>query len=130
MYPIAHGIDIVEIARLERLWQSHAERFLQRVYTPAEQAYCLDSRTPAIRLAGRFAVKEAVFKALGTGWRGGLEWTDVETLPDPLGKPLLSVTGGTARLAGTLGIAHFLVSISHAGGFATASVLGIGSENR
>lgn len=125
---VAHGIDLVHCPRIARLWQQHAERFLRRVYTPAEQAYCRDCKDQVIRLSGRFAVKEAVMKALGTGWRGGIEWTDIETLPDPLGKPLVALTGRTAQLAATLGIAQVLVSISHSGEYAVASALALGPD--
>ncbi|MGE3182040.1 MAG: holo-ACP synthase [Phycisphaerae bacterium] len=124
---VSHGIDIVEVARIERIADQHGARFLDRVYTSAEQKYCLDNKVTGPRLAGRFAAKEAVLKVLGTGWRGGIEWTDIEVLPDALGKPLCSLTGNSRRLADQLGIADVLVSISHAGGFATASAIGIGT---
>ena len=74
MNVIAHGIDLVYLPRLQDMWAWHGERFLLRVYTPAERDYCLACKDPLPRLAGRFAAKEAVFKVLGTGWRGGLEW--------------------------------------------------------
>lgn len=122
---VAHGIDLVEIARIERMWKDHQARFLDRVYTPAEQHYCLDNKVTAMRLAGRFAAKEAVLKAIGTGWRGGIEFTDIEVLPDPLGRPLCTLHGVTARLAEQLGISEILVSISHAGGFAMASAIAL-----
>jgi holo-[acyl-carrier protein] synthase len=64
-------------------------------------------------------------KLLGTGWHGGVEWTDIETLPDPLGKPLVTLRGRTADLARTLGIEHVLVSISHSGEYALASAIGV-----
>lgn len=124
---VAHGIDIVEVARIERVQQQHGARFLDRIYTAAEQRYCLDSKVAGTRLAGRFAAKEAVLKVLGTGWRGGIEWTDIEVLPDALGKPLCTLAGNSQRLAEQLGISHILISISHAGGFATASAIGIGA---
>jgi holo-[acyl-carrier protein] synthase len=130
MNVIAHGLDLVHCPRVARVWQSHSERFLNRVYTAAERAYCLDCKDPLVRLSGRFAAKEAVMKMLGTGWRGGVEWTDIETLPDPLGKPLVVLHGVTAKLAETLGIAHVLVSISHAGEYAIATAIGIRSATR
>jgi holo-[acyl-carrier protein] synthase len=123
---VAHGVDLVHCPRIARILKEHDERFLKRVYTDAERAYCLDCRDPVIRLAGRFAVKEAVMKLLGTGWRGGVEWTDIETLPDPLGKPLVTLHGPTAALAQTLGISQILISISHSGEYALASAIGIG----
>lgn len=123
--PIAHGIDLVHCPRMARIWQEHGDRFLRRVYTAAEQAYCLDARDPVIRLSGRFAAKEAVMKMLGTGWRGGVEFTDIETLADPLGKPLVTLHGRTAELARVLGIEHVLLSISHSGDYALASAIGV-----
>ena len=64
---LAHGIDLVHCPRIARVWQAHGDRFLARVYTPAERAYCLDCKDPLPRLAGRFAAKEAVLKMFGTG---------------------------------------------------------------
>ncbi len=124
MSVIAHGIDLVHCPRIARLWKDHGERFLRRVYTDAERAYCTNCKDPVIRLAGRFAAKEAVMKLLGTGWRGGVEWTDIETLPDPLGRPLVALHGKTAELAAALDIAHIMLSISHSGDYAVASAIG------
>jgi holo-[acyl-carrier protein] synthase len=121
---VAHGVDLVHCPRIARIWQEHGERFLKRVYTARERDYCLAAPRIALpRLSGRFAAKEAVMKLLGTGWRGGVEWTDIETLPDPLGKPLVTLHGATARLAASLGIERVLISISHAGDYALASAL-------
>jgi holo-[acyl-carrier protein] synthase len=128
MQIIAHGVDIVECARVERIWRDHPKPFLNRIYTLSEQEYCLNCKTPVLRLAGRFAAKEAVLKALGTGWRGGIEFRDIETLPDPLGKPLVTLYGKTAELARTLGIDHVLISISHAGEYAVASAIAVGAR--
>ncbi len=124
---IAHGVDLVHCPRIGQVWEQHGERFLSRIYTQRERAYCLDCKDPAIRLSGRFAAKEAVMKMLGTGWRGGMEWTDIETVPDPLGKPLVTLGGKTAEMAATLGITQILVSISHSGDYAMASVIGSGT---
>lgn len=121
----AQGIDLVHCPRIARVWQAHGERFLARVYTRRERAYCLDCKDPVIRLSGRLAAKEAVMKLLGTGWRGGVEWTDIETLADPLGRPLVTLHGKTAELARALGIDHILLSISHSGEYALASALGV-----
>jgi holo-[acyl-carrier protein] synthase len=124
---LAHGVDLVHTPRIARMWHEHGELFLARIYTPAERTYCLEHRDSVPRLAGRFAAKEAVLKMLGTGWRGGLHWTDIETLPDPLGKPLVTLHGGCAKLAATLGITQVLLSISHAGEYALASAIGLGA---
>lgn len=126
MRVVAHGIDLVHCPRIARIWQDHGQRFLDRVYTRSEQAYCLNCKDPVVRLSGRFAAKEAVFKMLGTGWRGGLEWTDIETLPDPLGKPMVTLHGKTAAMQKTLGITGIVISLSHAGEYALASAIGLG----
>ena len=122
---VAHGVDLAEIARIERLWRVHGARFLDRVFTPREQQYCLDTKIAATRLAGRFAAKEAILKVLGTGWRGGIEWTHMEILPDALGAPLVALTGRTREIATERGISDILVSISHSGGFALGSAIGV-----
>jgi holo-[acyl-carrier protein] synthase len=122
---LGHGIDLVHCPRVARIWEAHGDRFLERVYTQPETAYCLACKDPVIRLSGRLAAKEAVMKLLGTGWRGGIEWTDVETLPDPLGKPLVTLRGKTARLAESLGIRQVLISISHSGEYVWASAIGL-----
>ena len=128
MQIIAHGVDIVVCERIGRIWENHGQAFLDRIYTPAEQEYCVNCKFPTVRLAGRFAVKEAVLKVLGTGWRGGIEFRDIETLPDKLGKPLVTMYNKTADLARTLGIGQVLVSISHAGDYAVASAIAVGDE--
>ncbi len=123
---IGHGIDIVVCQRIAEVRGRHRERFLERVFTPAEREYCLDSKIPDVRLSGRFAAKEAILKALGTGWRGGLAWTDMEILPDGMGRTHVSLSGACATLATKLGINEFLISISHAGEYAAASAIGVG----
>jgi holo-[acyl-carrier protein] synthase len=123
---IAHGIDLVRCDRIERIWQDHGQRFLERVYTPAEREYCLVGKLAIVRLSGRFAAKEAVLKVLGTGLRGGVVWTDIEVLPDPLGKPLVILHGVAAKLAEAAGIRRILISITHAGEYAMASAIGCG----
>src|SRR5688500_11359705 len=102
---LGHGIDIVETARIRQLVDEHAQRFLDRCFTPREQEYC--SRNPKRyieHLAGRFAAKEAILKVIGTGWRGGIAWTDMEILPEPSGQPKVQLTGETQRIAEQAGI--------------------------
>ena len=102
---IGHGIDIVATERIRHMLDEHGQRVLDRCFTSAEQAYCAKSEKRYIEhLAGRFAVKEAILKVLGTDWRGGIQWTDMEILPNALGQPLLTLTGEAAAIAGTLGI--------------------------
>jgi holo-[acyl-carrier protein] synthase len=129
MNAIAHGVDLTACLRIEQIWQEHGEHFLQRVYTPAERDYCLNCKTPAQRLAGRFAAKEAVMKALGTGWRGGMKWTDIETLNDTLGRPRVTLRGETARLAAQQGFGTILISISHTPEYAIASVIALPADS-
>lgn len=125
---IAHGVDLVEIARIQRSVQEHGERFIQRIFTPAEAVYCRNARPPRDieRFAARFAAKEAVFKALGTGWAGGIAWTDVEVVILPSGRPLIELTAGARKAAESLGISAILVSLSHTSTHAMASAIAVG----
>jgi holo-[acyl-carrier protein] synthase len=123
---VGHGIDIIETERMRHSVSEHGERFLDRVFTPAEQRYCaLNQKRYFEHLAGRFAAKEAVLKVLGTGWRGGIAWTDIEVLPEPSGQPRVTLTGECARIAREQGIARWLISISHIETHATASAIGL-----
>jgi holo-[acyl-carrier protein] synthase len=126
MSVIGHGIDIVETLRIQRLCEEHGPRFLDRVFTAREQEYCLaNPKRYFEHLAGRFAAKEAVLKVLGTGWRGGIAWTDIEILKEPSGQPRVSLSGECARIAGEMGIANWHVSLSHIETHATASAIGL-----
>ncbi|MBM4112963.1 MAG: holo-[acyl-carrier-protein] synthase [Phycisphaerae bacterium] len=123
---IGHGIDVVAIERIAALLQAHGDRFRQRVYTPAEQALA-DASGPrcAERYAVRFAAKEAALKALGTGLRGGIAWTDIEIVASWIGRPELILRGEAHALAARMGIDRWLVSLSHSGGIAVASVIAV-----
>ncbi|MCF7956993.1 MAG: holo-ACP synthase [Phycisphaerae bacterium] len=123
-----HGIDLVDCRRIEKVVKRHGQVFLDRVFTPAEQAYCNRHRSATERLAGRFAVKEAVLKLIGTGWRNGIAWTDVETLNDPSGKPIVQLHGLVAQLADEMGVQQVSVSITHAADLAVASAIGLGCD--
>ncbi len=121
---VGHGIDIVQTQRIAQMLSEHGQHFLDRVYTPLEQQYAQASPKRLVeRLSGRFAAKEAVFKALGTGWRGGIAWTDVEVLPDPAGRPMVHLRGQCATVAKELGITAWQISISHIESHATASAI-------
>lgn len=123
---VGHGIDIVETRRIRQMADEHGQRFLDRCFTAAEQAYCAKNpKRYYEHLAGRFAAKEAVLKVLGTGWRGGIAWTDVEVIKDPSGQPRVSLTGECARIAAELGISAWNLSISHIETHATASAIGV-----
>src|SRR5205814_9235800 len=103
---LGHGIDIIETDRIRRSVKEHGQRFLDRVFTPAEQEYCARNQKRYYEhLAGRFAAKEAVLKVLGTGWRGGIAWTDIEVVKDISGQPKILLTGECLRIATELGIA-------------------------
>jgi len=109
--------------------EEHGQRFLDRVFTPEEQAYCQrNQRRRVEHLAGRFAAKEAVLKVLGTGWRGGIAWTDIEVVSEPSGQPRLRLSGECLRIAQALGISRWHVSISHIETHATASAIGMRGE--
>jgi len=111
---------VIELDRVQRLLERHPERFLSRVYTPAEIAFCR-GRVP--ELAARFAAKEATMKALGTGIRG-VGWRDIEVLPNRRGKPLLLLHGRAAQRAEALGLTDVDVSLTTAREFAAAFVVG------
>jgi holo-[acyl-carrier protein] synthase len=123
---IGHGIDIVETSRIRQLVEEHGQRFLDRCYTPLEQAYCnRNTKRHIEHLSGRFAAKEAVLKVLGTGWRGGIAWTDIEIRAEPSGQPAVTLTGECLRIASAMGITQWHVSISHIQTHATASAIGL-----
>src|SRR6185295_497831 len=123
---LGHGIDIVETRRIADLLENHGERFLERCFTPAEREYCYSNAKRYFEhLAGRFAAKEAVLKVLGTGWRGGIAWTDIEVLSRPSGQPAIALSGECERIAASLGIKSWHISISHIQTHATASAIGL-----
>ena len=117
------GVDIAEINRMESAIARHGQTFLHRVFTPAEIAYCERHRNRFERYAGRFAVKEAVMKALGTGWARGVRWVDIEVIRRPTGQPTLALHGATRRHAERLGVNHMSVTITHSGNTALAQVI-------
>lgn len=121
---LAHGVDLVEVSRIERMLESHGDRFVDRVFTKGEQAYAESgSAGRAERYAARFACKEAVFKVLGTGWGQGVAWSDVDVSKTPAGQPEITVSGVAADRARALGVRSWFVSITHTGGLAMASVI-------
>jgi holo-[acyl-carrier protein] synthase len=111
------GNDIVEVARIKAILSRHPQRFLDRVFTPHEQDYCLKRKDPALHLAARFAAKEAIVKALGTGFSQGLSWLDIEIRNDAKGKPVASFSPFAKELFGDL-LLH--ISMSHCHQYATA----------
>jgi holo-[acyl-carrier protein] synthase len=120
----AHGIDMVDCSRLREMIDRHGQKFLDRIFTKAEQKYCRGKKRAIEHLAGRFAAKEAVLKVLGTGWRNGITWTDVEVRNRPSGQPCVRLSGRCRTIADELGLASVLISISHIGTHAIASAIG------
>jgi holo-[acyl-carrier protein] synthase len=120
---VGTGVDILETLRIQQAIERHGERFLGRIYTPGERAYCEKFKNRAERYAARFAAKEAAFKALGTGWRRGVRWQEVEVIHLPSGKPELRLSGRTGELAQQLRVTRISVSLSHADHYAVAQVI-------
>lgn len=117
------GIDATDIPRVRETYQKYGERFLRRVFTDAEIAYCMRRRDPVPHLAGRFAAKEAGMKALGTGVARGVLWRDVEVVRGAGGPPQLRFHGAAARHASALGASRALLTITHSASLAFAQVL-------
>jgi holo-[acyl-carrier protein] synthase len=120
---IGSGIDIVAVPRLARFYERHGERGLERLFTAAEMAYCLQQAQPAPSLAARFAAKEALFKALGTGVGEGGRWTEAEVVRAANGRPSLRLHGTAAQTAAQQAVRRLHLSLSHTLEFAVASVI-------
>jgi holo-[acyl-carrier protein] synthase len=120
---IGSGIDLIEIGRIQQSMDRYGNRFLDRVYTRAEQAYCNRKRKSAESFAARFAAKEAGAKALGTGISFGVSWLEIEVVREPGGRPNLQFHGRAAQIAARLGVARAALSITHTDSLAMASVL-------
>jgi len=123
---IGLGIDATDIGRIADAIDRYGERFLARVFTEGEIAYCARRREPAIHFAGRFAAKEAAMKALGTGHTQGVLWRDVEIVRRG-GPPQLQLHGGAERRFGLIGGRSTLVTITHSDDLALAQVLILGA---
>ena len=125
MHVIGIGIDATDLPRIADLLERYGERFLKRVFTAAEIAYCTARRDPVPSLGGRFAVKEAAMKALGTGLSRGVGWKDIEVVRAG-GPPQLRLHGGAARRAEQMHVRRSLVTITHAQTLAMAQVMLLG----
>ncbi len=123
-----HGIDVVEIDRIQRMIDDHADRFLERCFTPEERFHGEGGRRYAEHIAARFAAKEAAMKALGTGLSSGISWTDFSIHAEATGKPRLIVAGVAAQLAWHHSIHEWHVSLSHTDGIAMASVIAVSEK--
>jgi holo-[acyl-carrier protein] synthase len=114
------GIDLAEISRIKEAIDRYGDRFLGRVFTPWEIQYCLSKINPASSFAGRFAVKEAVFKAIGTGFAEGVKWTSVEVVNDRRGQPTVRLGRG---IVNHIGQRKIVISLSHTKEYAVASAV-------
>jgi holo-[acyl-carrier protein] synthase len=120
---VGSGIDLAEIGRIQQSIDRYGSRFLNRIYTAGEQAYCLRRRKSAESFAARFAAKEAGAKALGTGISRGVNWLEIEVVREQGGRPKLQFHGRAAQIAAHLGVAHAALSITHTADLAMASVV-------
>ena len=120
------GTDIVECLRIAQMIERHGELFINRVYTTVEIEYCRSRKQSTQHYAGRWAAKEAVLKALGTGWRKGIAWRDIELVNDAAGRPVVRLGGGAREHAEKNNIREVLASISHCRTHATAYVVALG----
>ncbi len=117
------GLDIAEVDRIRAAIERRGQALVRRVFTPAEIAYCQRHRDPYERFAGRFAAKEAAMKALGTGWRRGVRWVDIEVVRQASGKPTLKLYGVAQKIAERLGVTNIVLTITHSGNMALAQVI-------
>ena len=122
------GFDATDIPRVAELFERYGERFLRRVFTDGEIAYCTRRRNPVPHLAGRFAAKEACMKALGTGHSRGVLWKDIEVVRHG-GPPQLRLHGGAARRATAMQVSRSLLTITHSDALAMAQVLLLADDN-
>ncbi len=121
---VGHGIDLVENSRIAAMLDHHGDRFTERCFTVTERSYAdHGQRRRAERYAVRFAAKEAVLKALGTGWSDGIAWTDMEILRLPSGEPRLLLTGRAAEIARGMGVTRWWLSMSHTDSHSIASAI-------
>lgn len=125
---IGIGTDITECLRIAKMIERHGDLFISRVYTPQEISYCRHRKQSTEHFTGRWAAKEAVLKALGTGWRRGISWRDVEIVNEPGGRPCVRIHGGAKSVAEALGITSIQVTISHCHGYATAFAVATGPD--
>jgi holo-[acyl-carrier protein] synthase len=117
------GLDIAEVDRIEAAIARHGQAFINRLFTPGETAYCERYQNRYERYAARFAAKEAAMKALGTGWRNGIRWRDIEVTREASGKPTLRLSGVAREFADRMGVRHISLSITHSGNVALAQVI-------
>ena len=117
------GVDIAEVSRVRAAIERHGERFLNRIFTPAEIAYCRSRRNSTERFAARFAAKEATMKALGTGLRRGITWRNMEVSNIKGGKPSMKLSGRALEVFHGMGGSNIVLSITHTSTLALAEVI-------
>ncbi len=122
------GTDIIECLRIAQMIERHGDLFINRVFTPDEVAYCRSRKQATQHFAGRWAAKEAILKALGTGWRRGIGWRDMEIRSEGSGRPVVAVQGAVKELVEQLGVVQILVSISHCRTHASAFAVALGKD--
>ena len=120
---VGTGVDLAEVARIQRSIERYGEKFIRRIYTPGEIAYVERKANKFERYAARFAAKEAGMKAIGTGWRHGVTWQDFEVANLRTGKPTLLFHGAAARYAERLGVKNVALSITHTAALGMAHVI-------
>ncbi len=120
---VGTGVDIVEVPRVAAAIERFGKRFLERIFTDSEIRYCQSRRNSTERFAARFAAKEAALKALGTGWRMGVAWKEVEVRREPGGRPSIHFSGRAAEFAQRLGMKQASLSLSHTAEQAIAQVI-------
>jgi holo-[acyl-carrier protein] synthase len=120
---VGMGVDLAEVERIQKAIERHGEPFLRRVYTAGEREYCERFKNKYERYAGRFAAKEAAMKALGTGWRRGVRWVDLEVVREASGRPTLALAGEAGKIAAQLGVKNISLSITHTESQALAQVI-------
>ncbi len=120
---VGTGVDIVEVPRVAAAIERFGRRFLERIFTPDEIRYCDPKHNRVERFAARFAAKEAGLKAIGTGWRRGVAWTELEVRREPSGRPTMAFSGRAGEFAAALGVKRSFVSLSHTAEHAIAQVI-------
>src|SRR5205085_3876889 len=120
---VGTGVDLAEVERIRAAIERFGDRFVQRIYTPGEIAYVERKANRYERYAGRFAAKEAGMKAIGTGWKRGVRWKDLEVANLPSGRPTLRLHGEAAKIAERLGVKSISLSITHTAQFGMAQVI-------
>jgi len=119
------GIDVVEVSRIQSSLDEFGETFLKRIFSPEEIRYCKSQKNPPIHYAARFAAKEAVSKALGTGIGKDVSWTDIAVIRKDSGEPYIQLSGNAEKFAQTHHINHIKISLTHTNNYAAANAIAL-----